>query len=77
MHGEVIVSNIQCLFSPTHQIPSHCSVAPGRLHQASGQGDAGSGAGLYRPHRGLRLCQPAAAAAGNAADVEEEQTHRW
>lgn len=50
-------------------------MAAGGLHQASGQGDAGSGAGLHGPHRGLRVCQPAAAAAGNAAHVEEEQAH--
>jgi len=52
-------------------------VAAGGLHQASGQGDAGAGAGLHRPYRGLRVCQLAAAAVGNTADVEEEQTHRW
>lgn len=50
-------------------------MAAGGLHQASGQGDAGSGAGLHGPHRGLRVRQPAAAAAGNAAHVEEEQAH--
>lgn len=58
-----------------HDPPSLLSVAAGRLNQAPGQGDAGSGAGLHRPDRGLRVRQPAAAAAGNAAHVEEEQTH--
>lgn len=70
----IIVINIYYFHSVT---PSPLSVAPGGHHQASGQGDAGPGAGLHRPHRGLRVCQLAAAAAGNAAHVEEEQTHRW
>lgn len=52
-------------------------VAAGGLHQTFGQGDVGSGAGLHRPGSGLRVRQPAAAAAGNAGAVEEEQTHRW
>lgn len=50
-------------------------MAAGRLHPAPGQGDAGSGAGLHGPHRGLRVCQPAVVAAGNAAHVAEEQAH--
>lgn len=66
---------IHFLHSMTPHAPSLLSVAPGGLHQASGQGDAGTGAGLHRAHRGLRLCQPAAAPAGNAAHVEKEQTH--
>lgn len=60
----------------TPRTPSLSSVAPGGLHHASGQGDAGPGAGLHGPHCGLRVCQSAANAAGNAAHVEEEQTHR-
>lgn len=49
----------------------------GGLHQALGQSDAGSGAGLHGHRGGLRVRQrAAAAAAGNAADVEEEQAHR-
>lgn len=52
-------------------------VAAGGLHQTFGQGDVGSGAGLHGPGSGLRVCQPAAAAAGNSGAVEEEQTHRW
>lgn len=59
----------------TPQTPWLLSVATGGLHQAPGQGDAGSGAGLHRPHCGLRVCQRAVAAAGNSAHVEEEQTH--
>lgn len=59
------------------QCPSLLSVATGGRYQASGQGDAGSGAGLHRPHRWLRVRQRAAAAAGNTAHVEEEQAHRW
>lgn len=55
--------------------PHFFSVAAGGLHPATGQGDPGSGAGLHGPHRGLRVRQPAVAAAGNAAHVEEEQTH--
>lgn len=51
-------------------------VAPGGLHQAPGQGDAGPGAGLHGPGGGLHVCQPAAAAGGNAAHVEEKQEHR-
>lgn len=81
MEGSSLVINsaikIHLLHSMTPHTPSLLSVAPGGLHQASGQGDAGTGAGLHRPHRGLRVCQPAAAAAGNAAHVEKEQTHRW
>ena len=50
-------------------------MASGGFHQAPGQGDAGKGAGLRGPDRGLCLCQPAAAADGNAADVEKKQTH--
>lgn len=52
------------------------SVAAGGRHQAPGHSDAGQGAGLHGPHRGLRVRQPAAAAAGDAAHVAEEQTHR-
>lgn len=51
-------------------------MAPGGFHPAPGKGDAGSGAGLHGPGGGLRVRQPAAAAAGLAAHVEEEQTHR-
>lgn len=52
-------------------------MAAGRLHQTFGQGDVGAGAGLHGPRGGLRVRQPAADAAGNAAVVEEEQAHRW
>lgn len=75
--SKVITGVIKIHVLKLHHIPSLLSVAPGGLHQAPGQGDAGSGAGLHRPHRGLRVRQPAAARAGNSAHVEEEQTHRW
>lgn len=52
-------------------------MATGRLHQDSGQGDAGTGAGLHRPDCGLHFLQLVVASAGNGADVEEEQAHRW
>lgn len=55
--------------------PATLSVAAGGLHQASGEGDTGAGAGLHGPRRGLLVCQLPAADAGRAAHVEEEQTH--
>ena len=53
-------------------------MASGGLHPAAGHGDAGQGAGLHVAEGGLRLPQPAAAAAaaGVPAAVEEEQAHR-
>lgn len=81
---EGISANLYCAvqFAPFNEDesftlchPSLLSVAAGRLHPAPGQGDAGSGAGLHSPHRGLRVRQPAVVAAGNAAHVEEEQAY--
>lgn len=48
-------------------------MATGRLHQDSGQSDAGAGAGLHRPHFVLHSLQLVVAAAGISADVEKEQ----
>lgn len=56
--------------------PSLLPVAAGGLRYTSGQGDAGSGAGLHGPGGGLCVRQSAAAAAGISADVEEKQEHR-